>query len=339
MAGPNLLTKDDVPLYELGETTLEMMDVFNEDASQGFVDQFSQEIDTRTFLARTGDMTWEEVAELEHAQTASLDDYQMAFNVKTYAKDLGFSREFIEDSPAGYIEDHVAEVVAGGREKMFDVVFETLKDGIADGSTLWYTPEDHGTNSFTNTHDHTYSGLNNNSSDSSDPLFADTSTHTPREIVRELSHELTEHGYTPDTALVNPRFADLFVEARTDGFGSQYYVPQAENMLSEQTQQSENVVQENGVTIMQTNWLAADGNDEYPIYMYDSTQNPVKTNTVRPMEITDNSGAPVGGAGGFRGDPGALLGTYGSMRFGAVFDDPLAGTVVEGVQPGDVATS
>jgi hypothetical protein len=64
----------------------------------------------------------------------------------------------------------------------------------------------------------------------------------------------------------------------------------------------------------------------------------VKTNTVREMEITDNSGAPVGGAGGFRGDPGALLGTYGTMRMGAVFDDPLAGAKVSAVDPADVST-
>lgn len=336
MPGSEILTKDDVPLYELGDTTLEMMEVFNEDASQGFIDQFSQEVSTRTFLARTGDMEWDEVAELEHARTASLEDYQMAFNVDTYAKDLGFSREYIEDSPSELIEDHVAEVVAGGRQKMFDVIFDVLKNGIADGSTLWYTPEDHGDYSFTNTHDHTYTGLNNNAADTSRVLFNDTDTHTPTEIVRELSHELSHHGYMPDTAIVNQEFADLFIEERTDGFGSQYHVPQAEQLV--ESRDRDDTLQVNGVEIQQTAWLSPDTNGDYPIYLFDSSQNPVKTNTVREMEITDNSGAPVGGAGGFRGDPGALLGTYGSMRMGAVFDDPLAGATVSAVDPADVST-
>lgn len=337
MAGPELLTKDDVPLYELGDAALEMVEVFNDEASQGFIDQFSQEVGTRTFLARTGDMEWDEVAELEHARTASIDDYQMAFNVDTYAKDLGFTREYIEDSPAELIEDHVAEIIAGGEDKMFDVIFDVLKSGIADGSQLWYDPQDFGDYSFTNTHDHTYTGLNNGANDTSNVLFDDNSSHTPTEIVRELSHDLSHHGYTADTAIVNQEFADLFVEERTDGFGSQYHVPQAENWV--ESDNREQTVRVNGVQIAQTAWLSPDTNDDYPIYLYDSTQNPVKTNFVREMEITDNSGAPVGGAGGFRGDPGALLGTYGTMRFGAVFDDPLAGVKVEAVDPSSVSTS
>lgn len=337
MAGSEILTKDDVPLYELGDTALEMIEVFNDEASRGFIDQFSQDVSTRTFLARTGDMEWDEVAELEHARTASLDDYQMAFNVDTYAKDLGFSRQYIEDSPSELVEDHVAEVVAGGQQKMFDVIFDVLKTGVADGSTLWYTPEDHGDYEFTDTHNHTYTGLNNNANDSSNVLFDDTSTHTPTEIVRELSHELTHHGYQPDTVILNQEFADLFIEERTDGFGSQYYVPQAENLVEQDSRDAN--LQVNGMDVMQTAWLSPDSNGDYPVYLYDSTQNPVKTSTVRDMEITDNSGAPVGGAGGFRGDPGALLGTYGTMRMGAVFDDPLAGATVSAVSPADVTTN
>jgi len=340
MPGPELKTKDDVPLYEIGDLTMEMMDLFNENADQGFIDMFSQEVSSRTFLARTGDMTWDEVAELEHARTGSLEEYQMAFNVDTYAKDLGFTREFIEDSPSELVQEHVAELIAGGEDKLFDVVFDVLKNGIADGSTLWYTPQDYGAFSFSDTHNHTYTGLNNNAADSSRVLFADTSTHTPTEFVRELSHELTHHGYTPDTALVPQELADLFIEERSDGHGSNYYAPQAENMLNSQFNDGSRIpIQPNGVTIMQTAWLRPDGNGHYPVYMYDSDQNPVKTNWVRQMEITDNSGAPVGGAGGFRGDPGALLGTYGSMRFGAKFDDPLAGTTINAVDPADISLS
>jgi hypothetical protein len=46
---------------------------------------------------------------------------------------------------------------------------------------------------------------------------------------------------------------------------------------------------------------------------------------VRPLELTDNTGARIGGAGGSRGDPSALLGAYASMRYGQMVVDPLAG--------------
>lgn len=338
---PHLKTKDDVPLYELGDYTMEMMDVFNDEASRGFIDMMSQEVNSRTFLARTGDMEWEEVAELEHARTGQLKEYQMAFNVDTYAKSLGFTREYIEDSTAELIRDHVTEVTAGGRDKMFEVTFDVLKNGIADGSTLWYSPEDHGAYTFTDTHNHTYTGMNNNASDTSKVLFDDTSTHSPTEIVRELSGELTHHGYTPDVALTTKEMADLFIEERSSGHGSNYYAPQAENLqntLVRDDDGSQIPIAPSGVTIMQTAWLRPDSNGEHPFYMYDSSQNPVKRNTVRPMELTDNTGAPVGGAGGFRGDPGALLGTYGSMRFGVKFADPISGTTVQ-VNAGDVTTN
>jgi len=333
-----LLTKDDVPLHELGDYTLGMMEVFNEEASRGFIDRFSQEVDSRTFLARTGDMTWEEVAELEHARTGELQDYQMAFNVDTYARDLGFSREYIEDSPAELIRDHVTELVAGGRDKMFEVVFDVMKNGIADGSELWYDPQDYGDYTFTRTHNHTFTGLNNNSSDTANVLFGDTSAHTPTEVINELVKELRHHGYNPDSALMPSDMADYFIEERTDGFGSQYHVPAAENLQSATLNDATNNINVRGVDLMETAWLTEDGNGEYPLYLFDSTQSPVKTNTVRPMEITDNSGAPVGGAGGFRGDPGALLGTYGSMRMGAKFGDPLAGAKVN-VTPSEITTN
>lgn len=334
---PDLQTKDDVPLYEIGDTTLEMMEVFNEEASQGFIDRFTREVDTRTFLARTGDMTWDEVAELEHARTGELQDYQMAFSVATYAKDLGFTREYIEDSPSELIEEHVAELIAGGRDQMFNTVFDVLRNGIADGSQLWYDPDDYGNYTFTQTHNHTYSGLNNSSDDTSNVLFADTSSHSPTEIVRELQKELEHHGYEGDVLLCDQDFADYFVEERESGFGSQFHVPAAERLTEERS--PEDGLRVAGAEIMKTAWITPAGDGDHTLYLYDSSQTPVARNTVREMEITDNTGAPVGGAGGFRGDPGALLGTYGTMRFGTKFTDPLAGVKVEEVQDGGITTT
>lgn len=341
MANPELLTKDDVPLYQIAETAIEMADVFNEDASQGFVDRFTREVNQRTFMARTGDVTWDEVAELEHARIArGLDEYHMAFTVASYAKSLGVTRDFVEDSTADYLNEHIAEILAGGSDQIFDLTFDTLKNGVADGSTLWYTPESYAGQSFTNTHDHTYTGVNNNATDGSRVLFSDTASHSPTEIAQELAIELTEHGYSPDTILTTERLADQFVLERTDGFGSNFYAPRAEEL--EGSEFPRDGLRVRGMDTFSTAWLRAGEfeTDEHPIYVFDSSQDPVYRHTVRPMELTDNTGAPIGGVGNSQGDPGAsLLGAYGTMRLGTKFHDPLAGAVCEGVPLSEVTTS
>ena len=197
MAGPNLLTKDDVPLRDIGTDIFEMLEVFNEEADQGFINMVSSEVNSRTFMARTGDFSWEEVAELEHAKTASIDDYQLAFGVDMYAKSLGMSREFVEDSPAEYIREHVAEVVASGQDRMFDVTFDTMRNGIADGSTLWYDPQDYGAYSFSQTHNHTYTGLTNEAADTARVLSAYLNSRwkdSPAVFPSHSSNRISEQG-------------------------------------------------------------------------------------------------------------------------------------------------
>ena len=317
MANPSrkreLTTKDDVPLSDLLGYGMEMIETYRQ-APRSFLGNFTQEVSSRTFMTRTGDMTWKEAAEMEHARTGTLTSEQMAFAVKSYERSLGYSREFIEDNPSEILRAEFEHLIRGADDKEFEVLFEVMKNGIADGTALWYTPQPYAGQTFTNTHSHTFADT--------DALFGDASAHTVAEHVRKANKELREHGYRPEVALVSHEVAGAMVGERTDG--TNYHIPEAEGLREGAL--PETTLVEDGVRFVQTAWL--NGSDEWDVYIM--SQNgmngaPIKTNYVRPVELTDNSGAPIGGAGGSFGDPAALLGAYGSMRMGAKMADPLAG--------------
>ena len=317
MANPSrkreLTTKDDVPLSDLLGYGMEMVETYRE-APRSFLANFTQEVSSRTFMTRTGDMTWKEAAEMEHARTGTLTSEQMAFAVKSYERSLGYSREFIEDNPSEILRAEFEHLIRGADDKEFEVLFEVMKNGIADGTALWYTPQPYAGQTFTNTHSHTFADTN--------ALFGDSNAHTVAEHIRKANKELREHGYRPEVALVSHEVAGAMVGERTDG--TNYHIPEAEGLREGAL--PETTLVEDGVRFVQTAWL--NGSDEWDVYIM--SQNgmngaPIKTNYVRPVELTDNSGAPIGGAGGSFGDPAALLGAYGSMRMGAKMADPLAG--------------
>ena len=317
MANPSrkreLTTKDDVPLSDLLGYGMEMIETYRQ-APRSFLANFTQEVSSRTFMTRTGDMTWKEAAEMEHARTGTLTSEQMAFAVKSYERSLGYSREFIEDNPSEILRAEFEHLIRGADDKEFEVLFEVMKNGIADGTALWYTPQPYAGQTFTNTHSHTFADTN--------ALFGDSNAHTVAEHIRKANKELREHGYRPEVALVSHEVAGAMVGERTDG--TNYHIPEAEGLREGAL--PETTLVEDGVRFVQTAWL--NGSDEWDVYIM--SQNgmngaPIKTNYVRPVELTDNSGAPIGGAGGSFGDPAALLGAYGSMRMGAKMADPLAG--------------
>jgi len=317
MANPSrrreLTTKDDVPLSEILGYGMELIDTYRE-APRTFLSTFTQEVSSRVFMTRTGDMTWQEVAEMEHARTGTLDTHQMAFSVKSYARDLAYSREIVEDNPSEMLREEMQAMIRGADDKEFEVLFDVLKGGIADGTQLWYTPQEYAGQSFSDTHNHSYVDTQE--------LFGDSNPHAVSEHIREANKDLREHGYSPAVAICSQDIADALVGERTDG--TNYHIPEAEGLregaLPEQT------LIEDGVRLVQTAWL--NGSEEQDVYVVSERgQNgaPIKTNYPRPVELTDNTGAPIGGAGGTLGDPAALLGAYGSMRMGSKMADPLAG--------------
>jgi hypothetical protein len=234
---------------------------------------------------------------------------QKTFAIKTYSRSLGFSREFIEDNPSEMLREDIQALVEGAELTKWDQMFDLWKTAVADGSQLWFTPQDYGAYSFTDTHNHTFADTAT--------LFGDASAHKASDHIRKANTELRHHGLRPDVAIMSHGRAELFGEEYRDKIG--YEIPEAESLRS--TALPEQALVIDGTRIVQTSWLS----DSDPIYVWASNARPIVTHTVRPLELTDNTGAPVGGAGGSRGDPSALLGAYGSMRHGMMVVDPLAG--------------
>lgn len=304
MVNRELTTADDVSLSEIFRDVLTDVELFNE-ADRPFRQLLATDVSERVFRMHTGDMTWEELAEGEHARTGRLEETQMGFAVRKFGRSLGFSQEFIEDNPADLVRRQVRKLLEGAAEKENEVVFDTLKNGIADGSGEWFTPEDYGAYSFDATHDHVFA-------DTSD-LFGDASAHTATSHIRELNKDLRHHGMRPTLALVGFDLASEFVDELA--YDAQYLIPEAEGLVS--TALPDATLRIDGVTIFQTAHI--DNND---VYVIAGDEDPIYFHTARPVQITEGAnGGPVG-------DPGALIGSYGSARYGAVMANPYAAVKV-----------
>ena len=303
-----LTTADDVPISELLDYGVQLIETYNE-ADRGFLDALSTEVSSRIFRTQQGSMKWEELGEMEHPRTGDISSNEMAFSASKFGRSLGFSREFIEDNPSEMVRDRFRKLVDGAREREFEVMFSVMENGIADGTDLvWYDVEDYGSYSFAQDHDHTFADT--------EELFGDTNSHTPLEHIRAANLELRHHGKTPDVGVLGNDLATEFVDGLTDN--PNYHIPAAEGLR--ETAIPDVDYRPGGVTLVQTPYI--DGNT---MYVFDSSDLPIKMNRVRPVELTDNTGNPIGGSGGSRGDPGALLGAYGSARYGAKMTDPLSG--------------
>lgn len=296
-----ITTKDDVPLADLLMDAVAEIEIFN-DAARPLRELFAQDVDERTFRVHTGDMTWEELAEGEHARTGTLDSTQMSFSVKKYGRSLGYTQEFIEDNTADIVRREFQELVEGALNKEHEVLFDIVQNGWADGSQLWFDPEDYGAYTHTDTHDHTFAD--------SQELFGDTNAHTPSEHIREANTDLRHHGKSPGIALVSNDMAQNFIGELTDD--ATYAIPEAEGLRS--TALPDATLRVDGTRILQTAWLT--GNE---VHVVAADENPIYFHEARPVQLTQGeNGGPVG-------DPGDLLGSYGSVRYGAVIADPLAG--------------
>lgn len=299
-----LTTADDVPLEDLFDYGVTLIDMYNE-ADRPFQTWLGREVDTKTFKVRTGDMTWEKAAEGEHARTGTLDSESMAFGIDKHQRSLGYSREFIEDNPADILRDELDALVKGAGEAMFETTFEVVQNGIADGTPLWTSPPSPGTNDFGNDHDHTF--------ETTAELFDDSDPHTAGEHIAKGNTELQHHKYRPDVAFVSPDLAYKLVAERTDQMD--YWIPEAEGLRTTAIPEVDYNV--GGTRVIQTAELS--GNE---MYIFDSSEKPLYYHTVRPVELTQGEdGPPVG-------DPAQLVGSWGSTRFGVKMVNPFAGVKI-----------
>lgn len=304
MANRMLHTKDGVPLVDILNEGQQVLDLFN-DAPRVVRETLAQNVSDQQFRVFSGDMDWEELAEGEHARTGDTKSAEMAFGVKKYGRSLGFTQELIEDHSADYVMRRFDALVEGALRAEHDVLFTTLRNGWADGSGLWFDPEDYGAYTHTDTHDHTFADTDELMSDS-----AAGTAHTVEEHLYEAGEHVEHHGKDPNLVLMSSNSARQLVKELA--WGANYNIPTFESLRT--TGFPENGIEVDGLRCMKTAWLSGDevhviAADERPLYFHER----------RPVQITNGaSGGPVG-------DPGALLGAYGSARYGAVVPDPLAG--------------
>lgn len=296
-----ITTKDDVPLSDLLLDAVAEIELFNE-AQRPFRELLAQNVTERTFRVHTGDMTWEELAEGEHARTGRMDSTEMAFSVKKYGRSLGYTQEFIEDNTADIVRREFQELVEGALSKEHEVLFDIVKDGWADGSNLWFDPEDYGAYEFSRSHNHSFADTQE--------LFGGSGAKTATAHIREANKEIRHHGKRPTVALMSSEMAGEFVDELA--YNSDYHIPTAEGLRETALPEATMVI--DGVRLLQTAWLTDNevhvvAGDERPIYFHEA----------RPVQLTQGeNGGPVG-------DPGDLLGSYGSVRYGAAIADPLSG--------------
>lgn len=314
-ASHTVTTKDDVPLKELFETTTGIVNIFNE-AQRPFRDLFAEQVDQQTFTQdpNGGELTWEELAEGEAPRTGDVEESQrVTVRIGKYGRALGFSQDFIEDHTESQVLKRFRKMVAGAKEREEQVIFNALKDGIADGRKLWYDVPDYGEYTFTNTHDHYF--------DNTDELFPDSASGTAHEVHSHISKakaDLTHHGFTgPFVALVS---SSLKRQLRDEvSWDAQYHVPMASNMRSADVMDLDIII--DGVRIIETPWIT---NDEFYITQVNN-DSPLKFYERRPVQVT----APNGGRANM---PGELIGASGSARFGVKMVDPIRAAYVNADQ-------
>ncbi|MFC6953775.1 hypothetical protein [Halorubellus litoreus] len=304
----DLTTKDDVSLTELLIDGMATVDAFN-DAARPFREMLATTVSDRVFTtAAHGDMTWHELAEGEHARTGDVTNEQVAFSIAKYGRSLGFTQEFIEDNPADEVLKRFRVLVEGALKKEHEVIFGTIQNGVADGSALWYDVPDYGAYTFSNTHDHTFADTNE--------LFGDANPRSATAHIREANKQLRHHGKRPSYALISSEFAAEFVDELA--WDATFHIPDATSLRSQALPENRIII--DGVTLMQTPWIADTGGS-YEFYVV-SDEKPVAFHEARPVTLTQGAnGGPVG-------EPGALIGAYGSARYGTFMADPLAAVKV-----------
>lgn len=299
-----ITTKDDVPLSQLLLEGVTELELFNQ-APRVIRDMLAQSVSEQTFRVYVGEMEWEELAEGEHARTGSLDSTEMAFSITKYGRSLGFSQEFIEDNPADIVRRQFTKLAEGALKKEHSVLLDVVRNGWANGSNLWYDPEPFGAYDFDKTHDHVYANTSE--------LFGDANPYTPSEHLRQLAKDLKHHGKSAEIALVGDDFAGALKNELT--WSASYHIPTFESLRTQEF--PENGLQVDGMRVYTSAYM-----NPTEVHVIAASEKPLYFHERRPVQLTAGSnGGPVG-------DPGALIGSYGSARYGAVIGDPLAGVMV-----------
>lgn len=304
--GRQIRTSDQVPLEELLQFGEELTAQFDESTDRRFEQLLGQEVDTRTFRRRVGEIEWRQSGEVEKPRTGRLDSESMAFTIEEYDAALGWTRNYVEDNPAELLMRDMEALVEGADELMFEKTFDVVQNGIADGTELeWTKPASPGEHDFDRDHSHVFEDTN--------ALFTETEdAQSARKHIAKAGVELKHHNYRADVAFISPDYSWKLLEEDSNNFD--YQIREARDLLTTPLDQIQYNV--NGTRVVETAELSGD-----TFYLFDSTLDPIYYNWVRPVEVAQEDGAPIQ-------DPSELLGAYGSARFGLMMVNPWAGVKV-----------
>ena len=303
--GRQIQTTDQVPLEDLLQYGEELTEQFHATADRRFESMLGQQVDSRTFRNRVGEIEWRQSGEVEKPRTGRLDSESMAFTIEEYDAALGWTRNFVEDNPAEILMQDLEALVEGADELMFRKTFEVMDGGIADGTELeWTKPPSPGSREYDRDRNHVF--------DTTGDLFDDSDAHTPSQHIDRAGVLLQELQYRANIAFVSPEFAYEIRAEQSNNLNFQ--IREARDLLTTPANEADFNV--SGTNVFQTAEL--EGNT---FYVFDDSLNPLYYNWVRPVEIAQEDGAPVA-------DPSELLGAYGSARFGIQMVNPWAGVKV-----------
>jgi hypothetical protein len=309
-----LHTADGKNIEDLLEMARTLFDRYNE-AERPFKDMFAETVSEQTFYQepRRDDIYWDKISEGEQPRSMREEDYEdkwMTIRSDTYSKSLGMSQKYIRRTDSSTIVNKLQRMLTGAKNTEEQLIYNTLTNGIIDGSGAWYDIRDFGEYSFANDHSHVF--------EQTDDLFDDDGTddtaYEAHEHVEEAKRELTHHGMEgPFVALVSNSFKRSLRDELS--WDAQYHIPMATGMRSADVQDLDIVI--DGVRLVESPWMAGD-----KMYVTQaSNDSPIKFLEDRPVQVTRPNGAVVR-------SPGDLLGANATADYGCRMADPLAAVEV-----------
>lgn len=308
-----LHTADGKDIDDLLEMARTLFDRYN-DAEKPFREMFAETVTEQTFYqeAEQDDVYWDNISEGEQprAMRDEIEDGKwMTIRSDTFSKSLGMSQKFIRNTSSETIVRKLRRLLTGAKNTEEQLIYQTLQNGIIDGSGAWYDIKDYGEYNFDNSHNHVFG--------STDDLFADSSdgtAHEAHEHIESAKRELSHHGLEgPFVALCSNGFKrSLRDEISWD---AQYDIPMANGMRSSDVRDLDIVI--DGVSLVESPWMAGD-----KFYVTQAqNESPIKFLEDRPVQVTRPNGAVVR-------SPGDLLGANAEADFGCRMGDPLAAVSV-----------
>lgn len=315
----DITTKDDVPLESLLDRTRTIVDHFN-DASRPFRDMFVEQVGQKEFeeLPNDKEVKWNELAEAEHPETVDIGDgVHITMRTQKFGQALHFTQERLQRENADRITRRVNKMLEGYVKRQQDDIYDVLFNGIADGSEeIWYTVDDYGEYTFSQTHSHRFTTTNGLfSSEGMDHPYDATAAQSAQRHVSVAADHLRHHDRNgPYICLTSQKFARRLKDEMD--LGTQTYLPEARNLLAQDIQDFDIVV--DNCNIVQTPWIMG---DEFMVTEV-GNGSPIKYFEEFPVRFTGPNGAPVR-------SPGDLIGAYAHANYGLKMVDPLGAVHVE----------